>query len=166
MEKDKLPPCGVYRTSARIGAIPAGKLVYFHNHGDPGPGIYLPTEWTNNRAEFAESGHTMEKPDQESAALQALPTEGLYRVTKEFFCCDMKCHNFEIDLLVQLGYDGDANTLLFEPEWIDGVFEFPDEGTRIDEDKVHMLAPLKVREHSHDDEEDEEQFDTDPKLLH
>jgi hypothetical protein len=35
-----LPPCGIYRTSQPLGDhVPAGQLVFFHNHGDPGPGI-------------------------------------------------------------------------------------------------------------------------------
>ena len=32
-----LPPCGLYRTRRALGtSIPEGRLVYFHNHGDPG----------------------------------------------------------------------------------------------------------------------------------
>ena len=46
-----LPPCGIYRTDLALGdEVPAGRLVYFHDHGDPGPGIYLPRDWVANRA--------------------------------------------------------------------------------------------------------------------
>ena len=52
MATPDLPPCGLYRTTAAIGSIEAGRLVYFHNHADPGPGMYLPARWTRNRATF------------------------------------------------------------------------------------------------------------------
>lgn len=40
---DDRVPCGLYRTTRPIpDAVPAGVLVYYHNHGDPGPGVYLP----------------------------------------------------------------------------------------------------------------------------
>ena len=42
----ELPPCGLYRTVKPIGSIEAGRLVYFHNHGDPGPGLYFPESWS------------------------------------------------------------------------------------------------------------------------
>jgi hypothetical protein len=47
-----LPPCGVYRTKTAVAGIEAGRLVYFHNHGDPGPGLYPPESWAQNRAKF------------------------------------------------------------------------------------------------------------------
>src|SRR5690242_17163109 len=93
MATSKLPPCGIYRTKSPIGdAVPAGRLVYFHNHGDPGPGVYLPESWSHNRAQFSERGATLPSPAEQSAeALEALPAEGFYRVTKRFFCCEKKC---------------------------------------------------------------------------
>ena len=45
--KTPLPPCGLYRTTGPVGSIPEGRLIYFHNHGEPGPGLYLPASWTN-----------------------------------------------------------------------------------------------------------------------
>ena len=58
----KLPPCGIYRTLAQVGDVPAGRLVYFHNHGDPGPGVYLPERWSANRAHFQARGHVLATP--------------------------------------------------------------------------------------------------------
>ncbi len=51
----ELPPCGIYVTTAALGGIPEGRLVYFHNHGDPGPGLYLPARWKGNRRFEAET---------------------------------------------------------------------------------------------------------------
>ena len=58
----ELPPCGLYRTTTKIGEIEAGRLVYFHNHGDPGPGLYLPSGWSNNTARWGARGTTVPAP--------------------------------------------------------------------------------------------------------
>jgi hypothetical protein len=146
MAEDDLPPCGVYRTSLALDDdVPAGRLVYFHNHGDPGPGVYLPTRWTANRAHWAEEGHTIPGPDW-ALTLVALPAEGLYRVVEPFTCCDEGCRTFEPDLLVQLGYDGDAHALLFVPEWTTVGLAIPELGFPIDDDRLGRLAPLTVEE--------------------
>ena len=60
MTTPELPPCGLYRTVAAIGGVEADRLVYFHNHGDPGPGVYLPERWTRNRATFSSRGNTLD----------------------------------------------------------------------------------------------------------
>jgi hypothetical protein len=100
-----LPPCGLYRTTGTIdAAIPAERLVYFHNHGDPGPGVYLPESWALNRAKFSAQGHVL-APSQLRLLTPLLP-EGMYRVTEEFTCCAEAHRTFGRDLLVQLGYDG------------------------------------------------------------
>jgi len=138
-----LPPCGLYRTTEPIGSVPAGRLVYFHNHGDPGPGVYLPESWHLNRARFAERGTTL--PDESLAlTLEALPAEGLYRVLEEFYCCENHCRTFTPGLLVQLGYNGNAEPILFVPELSDAGMAFPEKGTRIDRDRLDKIALLKV----------------------
>ena len=140
-----LPPCGLYRTSQAIeGHVPAGRLVYFHNHGDPGPGIYLPSGWALNRARWHESGHTV--TPEWAATLAALPAEGLYRVRETFTCCAKKCRTYEPELLVQLGYNGEAAPLLFVPEWTDSGLAIPEMGLPIDTDRLRALAPLTVVE--------------------
>ncbi|MFW6050776.1 MAG: hypothetical protein ACODAU_06355 [Myxococcota bacterium] len=142
-----LPPCGIYRTTAAIGEVPAGRLVLFHNHGEPGPGVYLPVSWRGNRARFAERGTTL--PDAALAAtLEPLPAEGLYRVTEAFTCCAKRCRTFEPDTLVQLGYDAGATPILFQPEWVEGAIAIPERGTRIDRGDTAKLARLQVPESS------------------
>lgn len=139
-------PCGIYRTTLPIGdSIGAGLLVFYHNHGDPGPGVYLPTDWRNNRALFEEQGTTV--PDEHYAqTLEPLMEEGLYRVAEPFHCCELKCQHFEEDLLVQLGYDGSAEPILFVPEMVDGELIFPEEGTVVEDWKLNNLRMLKVPE--------------------
>lgn len=141
-----LPPCGVYRTTAPLeGHVPAGKLVFFHNHGDPGPGVYLPSGWTLNQAQWHDTGHTIPSPEW-AETLAALPAEGLYRVREAFTCCAKQCRTYEADLLVQLGYDAEAQPLLFLPEWTDVGLAIPEMGVPIDQDRLRCLAALKVVE--------------------
>lgn len=137
-------PCGIYRTTLSIDdAVQPGQLVYYHNHGEPGPGVYLPINWVNNRAIFNESGHTV--PDEAYAdSLEPLMDEGLYRVVHDFHCCEDKCQHFEQDLLVQLGYNGDAEAILFIPTMVDGAIQFPEQGTIVEEWKLKQVSPLKV----------------------
>lgn len=138
-----LPACGLYRTTEPIDGVPAGRLVYFHNHGDPGPGVYLPESWRVNRAQFAERGTTL--PDENLAfTLEALPAEGLYRVTEAFYCCEQHCRRYESNLLVQLGYNGQAEPILFVPELSEAGMAFPEMGTRIDQDRLSKIARLTV----------------------
>lgn len=139
-----LPPCGLYRTSAPLGeAIPAGRLVYFHNHGEPGPGVYLPESWRVNRARFQSRGTTLADPSW-AHTLEPLSPEGLYRVQAPFACCDKCCKSFEAELVVQLGYNGAAEPILFLPEWTATGLALPESGTTIDAARVALLAPLKV----------------------
>ena len=139
----ELPPCGIYVTTQPIGDVPAGRLVYFHNHGDPGPGVYLPERWNANRAVFRSRGQTL--PDRTAAEhLRPLPAEGFYRVVSEFPCCDKRCRVFPPDQLVQLGYDGAGTPIVFEPTWTDSGLTIPENGVAIDRERLTSLAPLKT----------------------
>ena len=138
-----LPPCGIYRTKGPIGAVPAGRLVYFHNHGNPGAGVYLPERWEGNRARFSPNGHSL--PDEAAAAnLEPLAAEGFYCVTEPFHCCDKKCRLFEPSLLVQLGYDGAAAPILFVPELDGPKMALPERGVRIESNCFEKMVPLLV----------------------
>lgn len=143
-------PCGLYRTTLAIeDAIKPGMLVYYHNHGDPGPGIYVPQDWVNNRAIFHETGTTV-PDDRYAESLEPLLPEGLYRVVQEFYCCEDKCQHFEQDLLVQLGYNGDAEAILFVPAMVDAELRFPESGSIVEPWKLKQIAALKVPEEDPD----------------
>ncbi|HEY4244894.1 MAG TPA: hypothetical protein VGM88_34000 [Kofleriaceae bacterium] len=145
MSTTGLPPCGLYKTLAAIGEIPAGRLVYFHNHGDPGPGVYFPASWSHNRATFSERGSTL-PTHFDVRALRPLPAEGFYRVAKQFVCCAKKCATFEPDMLVQLGYNGAGQALVFIPELAGGTIGVPDRGTPVDDTALGNLTLLKLPE--------------------
>lgn len=142
-----LPPCGIYRTRQPIGtAVPAGRLVFFHNHGQPGPGVYLPDSWRLNRAQWRSQGTPIPDPAW-AQTLEPLAPEGLYRVREAFHCCERRCQLFEPDRLVQLGYDGEGQPILFSPEWTTSGLAIPETGTAIDVSRVAKLDALKVPEH-------------------
>ena len=83
MADNPFPPCGLYKTTEPVGEVPANRLVYFHNHGNPGPGIYLPHAWKGNRARFHEHGTPLPSPEL-GRALKPLAAEGFYRVAEAF----------------------------------------------------------------------------------
>jgi hypothetical protein len=141
----ELPPCGLYRTTKPIGEIEAGRLVYFHNHGNPGAGLYFPEKWTHNRAHFTPNGMTLPSPA-DAKSLMPLPPEGYYRVSAAFFCCAKNCTKFEPDMMVQLGYNGAGAALLFLPELGNGVIGVPERGTLIDDKALGSLVLLKLNE--------------------
>jgi hypothetical protein len=139
-------PCGIYRTTRAIGErVAAGVLVYYHNHGEPGPGVYLPRAWRNNRALFSEQGTTVPDPAW-AESLEALAPEGLYRVVEPFACCEKRCVTYEEDLLVQLGYNGRGEPILFIPELVDGELRFPERGAMLQPDQLRRLRLLKLPE--------------------
>ncbi len=141
-----LPPCGLYRTRRALGTtIAEGRLVYFHNHGDPGPGLYLPSGWSSNRARWHSRGTPLPEL-QWIEHLEPLLAEGLYRVRESFTCCEKLCRTFEEDLLVQLGYNGTAEPILFVPKWTATGLTFPETGTLVDRLRLDRLVPLKVPE--------------------
>lgn len=137
-----LPPCGFYKTTQDTAGVPAGRLVYFHNHGEPGPGVYLPQGWSLNRAQFG-PGQSLKNPA-EAFTLEPLASEGFYRVREAFFCCEKQCRRFEPELLVQLGYNGQGDAILFVPELTPHGMAIPERGSGIDRDRVKLLAPLVV----------------------
>lgn len=151
MSADALPPCGLYRTVKPIGSVEVGRLVYFHNHGDPGPGVYFPEKWHHNRATFSPKGMTV-PTGFDGSALRPLPPEGFYRVAKQFVCCPKRCMQFEPEMLLQLGYNGTGKPLLFVPEYAGGAIGVPDRGTPVDDDTLPNLVRLALpeRELRHD----------------
>ena len=139
----QLPECGLYRTSQTVAGIEAETLVYFHNHGEPGPGLYLPQSWKNNQAEFSKQGKPLEDTTL-AHTLEPLIPEGLYRVAHPFHCCKNKCVHFNTNQLLQLGYDGKATAILFVPFWQQTELNFPPKGTLVDSENLQNLELLEL----------------------
>jgi hypothetical protein len=121
--------------------------VYFHNHGNPGPGLYTPHGWVLNRAQWHASGVTLPN-ERDAETLTPLVAEGLYRVREPFFCCPKECTRFEAERLVQLGYNAAGEAILFFPEWTPKGLAFPDQGSAVDQSRLSALDRLVVAESS------------------
>ncbi len=142
---EALPPCGLYRTTVRLGPIAAGRLVSFHNHGDEGPGLFLPSGRAGGLTRFAEEGVLLDAPWWAST-LDPLPFEGLYRVREAFHCCDKRCALFEPELLVLLSFTDEAQPALSVPEWTDRGLDLAVQGRLIERARIAKLCPLRVAE--------------------
>lgn len=138
-----LPLCGLYRTTAALGDIPSGRLVSFHNHGDHGPGVFLPTGWIHHRAQFSSVGVAIPSPGW-SRTLDALAPEGVYRVRESFFCCERQCRSFDRDLLVQLAYTPEAAPVVLVFIARDDALVLPAQGNLVDRATVARLSPVQV----------------------
>ena len=79
------------------------------------------------------------------AHLEPRPPEGFYRVTNAFHCCEKNCRLFEPESLVQLGYNGNGQAILFSPELVDGMLAVPERGTAIDHSHLNDIRQLKMR---------------------
>lgn len=118
--------------------------MFFHNHGNPGPGLYLPDSWKGNRVQLRKDGSLLGEPSNVKH-LEPLPPEGFYRPMEAFYCCEKKCREFQTDELVQLGYNGQGDGILFVPEIVEGMLAIPERGSKIDAGNFAGLKQLKVR---------------------
>jgi hypothetical protein len=161
LNKESKRPCGFYRTTLALGdKIPAGILVFYHNHGEPGPGLYLPQRWHRNQAIFHRHGIII--PDASYAdSLELLPPEGFYRVVEGFYCCEEKCRFFKPHLLVQLGYNRRAEPIIFLPKLYQGEIYLPERGSQVHREKLDNLCQVTVELSEEPPEEQGEEEDDD-----
>ena len=68
MSETNLPPCGLYRTTKPVGDVPAGALVYFHNHGTPGAAVPFQIRVDNPPADAVDLEATFASPGEALAA--------------------------------------------------------------------------------------------------
>lgn len=130
------PPvaCGLYRTTTalpgREDAVPAGRLVYYHNHSDEGPPlVLLPAANAHNRWTFQERGYLASDPDY-PATLEPLPKEGLYVMRSHFHPTGGVV--VAERTLVQLGYNTAGDPILFVPVVEGNAIRFPATGYRFE----------------------------------
>jgi hypothetical protein len=103
----------------------------------------LPTGWKKNRVEVSTRGTTLTDTSL-VRYLEPLPPEGLYRVTESFHCCERKCTQFEPEALLELGYNGEGQAIVFVPELVDGELVIPSSGTAVDHSRFTSMKQLKV----------------------
>lgn len=123
MPEVTLPACGLCRTVFPLpgnDAVPAGTLVYFHNHsdGDEGPPVVqLPEKAEHNRWTFQTEKHAAEDL-RWCASLVPLPKEGFYQLTAPLWIGNGQ--KLPSGLLVQLGYTRKGQPAAFPGLLING----------------------------------------------
>lgn len=149
MAKTTLPPCGLYRTTKALPEheeeIPAGILVYFHNHSDSGlPVVIAPEHNIMNRWHFHGAGipfRGMAWAD----SLTKMPAEGFYMLKKPF---EFDGGSWPRGALVQLGYTRNGDPILFIAQQRANLEEndlfFSERGVGINRDQLGMLDQLSI----------------------
>lgn len=146
-----LPPCGLYRTGSALKSdpehIPAGILVYFHNHSDQGiPFLQLPEENVHNVWSFQEFGPGIENDDSFLDSLQPLKEQGFYFLTEALQTPDREYNAYT---LVQLGYNRDGDPILFPAQRSEtrNALAFSESGYRFESLGIlNALAPEEPME--------------------
>ncbi len=147
--KSILPACGLYRTTKPLpeheSTIPAGVLVYFHNHSDAGlPVVIAPDHNVMNRWHFHGNGIPFRGLSW-ADSLVKLPSEGFYMLRKGL---DFEGGSWPKGTLVQLGYTQSADPILFIAQVRANMQEndlfFSDRGVGISREQLAMLEPLQI----------------------
>jgi hypothetical protein len=148
--KNRKRDCGLYQTpnayTDQEHRIPAGSLVYFHNHSDNGrlPSVLLPDRNVYNRWRF--EGPSIENINNLSwvEALKQIPVEGFYTLRQEL-TFDEGRGKWPKGSIVQLGYTRMAVPLLFMATLRarrkeHGLF-FSDKGLGLTHEQLNILEP-------------------------
>jgi hypothetical protein len=147
--KHLLPDCGLYRTTKPLpeheGEIPAGLLVYFHNHSDSGlPVVVAPEHNVHNRWHFHGAGipfRGMSWAD----SLTKLLAEGFYVLRRTV---PFDGGEWPKGGLVQLGYTRQGSPILFlaqvRAQLEENDLFFSDRGMSIPLEQMAMLEPVHV----------------------
>ncbi len=149
--KSILPNCGLYRTTKPLpeheSEIPAGILVYFHNHSDSGlPVVIAPEHNIMNRWHFHGAGIPFRGLSW-ADSLTRMPNEGFYMLRKDL---NFDGGSWPKGTLVQLGYNRNADAILFiaqqRAQMDENDLFFSDRGVGIKPEVLAILEPLKVYE--------------------
>jgi hypothetical protein len=147
--KSILPQCGLYRTTKPLPdneqAVPAGVLVYFHNHSDSGlPVVITPDHNIMNRWHFHGAGIPFRGLSW-ADSLTKLPGEGFYMLRKQL---DWDGGSWPKGTLVQLGYTRTADPILFiaqvRAQLDENDLFFSDKGVGVSRDQLAILELLQV----------------------
>lgn len=147
--KNLLPDCGLYRTTKALPGneerVPAGTLVYFHNHSDSGlPQVLAPDHNVHNRWHF--HGPAIEFRGLSWAdSLHKVPDEGFFTLKKELTFDGGK---WPKGALVQLGYTKSGDAILFIARVRSRLDEndlfFSDKGVPVKADQLSILERAQI----------------------
>lgn len=147
--KSLLPQCGLYRTTKPLPeheeSVPAGILVYFHNHSDSGLPVVIPPEHNVlNRWHFHGAGIPFRGLSW-ADSLVKLPAEGFYMLRKQL---TFEGGEWPKGTLVQLGYTRNADPILFiaqvRAQLDENDLWFSDRGVGIQREQLAILEQLQI----------------------
>jgi hypothetical protein len=147
--KSLLPDCGLFRTSKPLpeheAEVPAGILVYFHNHSDSGlPVVVVPEHNVHNRWHFHGAGIPFRGLSW-ADSLVKLPAEGFYMLRRAL---TYEGGEWPKSALVQLGYNRNGDPILFiaqaRAQLAENDLFFGDNGIGIPREQLSILEPLQV----------------------
>lgn len=147
--KSLLPACGLCKTTKALpeheDEIPAGILVYFHNHSDSGlPVVIVPEHNIHNRWHFHGPGVAFRGLTW-ADSLMRLRAEGFYTLRKPF---SFDGGEWGKGAIVQLGYTRTAEPILFVAQQRAALEEndlfFSDRGVQIKVDQLAILDDAMV----------------------
>jgi hypothetical protein len=147
--KSLLPDCGLYRTTRPLPGhedeVPAGALVYFHNHSDSGlPVVIAPDHNVHNRWHFHGAGIAFRGLSW-ADSLTKLLGEGFYTLRKALA---FEGGEWPQSALVQLGYTKSGDPILFiaqvRAQLQENDLFFSDRGLSVNRDQLALLEPAAV----------------------
>jgi hypothetical protein len=152
--KTMLPNCGLFRTTKALPgseeAVPAGVLVYFHNHSDPAggglPQVIVPDHNIHNRWHFHGPGVAFRTSSWAESIVKVLE-QGFYVLRGDLV---FDGGSWPRGALVQLGYTRNAEPILFIAQARANLEEndlfFSDKGVKVTNDKLSLLDRVTVFE--------------------
>ena len=147
--KSLLPDCGLFCTTKPLpeheADIPAGVLIYFHNHSDSGlPVVVPPDHNVHNRWHFHGAGIPFRGLSW-ADSLGKLPAEGFYLLRRAL---TFEGGEWSKSALVQLGYNRNADPILFiaqaRAQLQENDLFFSDSGVPLPREQLSILEPVQV----------------------
>ena len=151
--KNQTRECGLYRaTKALPGndeAVPAGTLVYFHNHSSnngPLPSVIPPDHNVHNRWHFhGETAIENVRSPSWVDSLEKMPNQDFYTLRREL---PFDGGSWPKGSIVQLGYTRAAEPILFIARVRTSLAEndlfFSDKGVGIKREQLSLLEPAVI----------------------
>ncbi|MFT3770944.1 MAG: hypothetical protein QM820_36455 [Minicystis sp.] len=153
--KNQTRDCGLYRATKPLpgneAAVPAGTLVYFHNHhatdsGRPLPSVIPPDHNVHNRWHFhVETAVNDIRSPSWVESLEKVPEQGFYTLRREL---TFDGGSWPKGSIVQLGYTRTADPILFiarvRPTLSENDLFFSDKGVGIKRDQLSILEPAVI----------------------
>ena len=151
--KNQQRECGLYRATKPLPGseekVPAGTLVYFHNHGannGPLPSVIPPDHNVHNRWHFhAESAVENVRSPSWIDSMEKVPEQGFYTLRREL---PFDGGSWPKGSIVQLGYTRTADPILFiarqRAVLNKNDLYFSDKGVGIKRDQLSILEPATI----------------------